>query len=72
MTRTICFLTCFLNSTAWHTDGCFQNTGLTEPILAVIELHSILGLIKIFHEIYSDLVPGFKKNIPTLPSIRAQ
>ena len=39
-------------------------------VLAVIALRSMLGLVKIFHETCSDRVPVFKKNIPTLPSVR--
>lgn len=44
---------------------------LAEPLLAIIALQSISWVMKILHEIYSDLVPGFKKNILTLASVRA-
>lgn len=47
-----------------------MNICLLEPALAVIDLRSILGLIKILNEICSDLAP-VHKNIPTLPSVRA-
>lgn len=50
---------------------CSRNICLTEPILAVIGWHSILGLIKILHGICCDLVPNFKKNILTLVLVRA-
>lgn len=48
-----------------------QEYCLIEPVLAVIGLHSILGLIKILHEMPCDLAPGFKKNVLTLARVRA-
>lgn len=54
-----------------HTQaGGSTNICSIETVLAIIALRSMLGLVKIFHETCSDRVPVFKKNIPTLPSVR--